>query len=117
MKNIFVFDVMKNKIEKLLKDFDGVIGLSFTDIKTKHTFDINGSEIFPVASTIKIHILVQILKLVEESKLDLNKKIKITKKLLSAGSGILPHLDNEISLTLLDILNFMIHLNIQIIQI
>ena len=111
MNNNFIYEKIKNNIESKFSDFDGVVGLSFTDLKSKYTFDINGSEIFPVASTIKIHILIQILNLVEKNELDLNQNIEITNKLHSAGSGILSHLDNEINLSLLDIINFMIILS------
>ena len=111
MNNNYIYEKIKKNIESKFFDFDGVVGLSFTDLKSKYTFDINGCEIFPVASTIKIHILIQILNLVEKNELDLNQNIEITNKLHSAGSGILSHLDNEINLSLLDIINFMIILS------
>ena len=75
MNNNFIYEIIKKNIEAKFSDFDGVVGLSFTDLKSKYTFDINGSEIFPVASTIKIHILIQILNLVEKNELDLNQNI------------------------------------------
>ena len=48
--------ILGNKIN----EFEGVAGLSIRSLKNKNTLSINGDDIFPTASSIKIHILTQL---------------------------------------------------------
>ena len=52
-------DTLRNKIDA----FNGVAGVSVKSFNSGNSISINGDEIFPTASTIKIHILAKLFHL------------------------------------------------------
>ena len=100
--------------EKLLFEllqYEWVTGLAFKDFVTGHQIEINQNEIFPSASTIKIHIMLKILQLVEKGELSFESVIEVNDSICSPGAGLLSHLDDKIDLTLRNLIHFMIILS------
>ncbi len=108
MNDRWLFQRLEDTVGRLVREFPGVAGVSLKDLKFGSGFSIRGDEIFPTASTIKIHILTQLLTRAEHGELDLNQKIQVTPQLHVPGSGVLTYLEGDVSLTLLDIAILMI---------
>jgi beta-lactamase class A len=66
---------------------DGVVGVSATHIETGRTVSVRGSERFPMASAVKIPFAVQLMSLVDEGKLSLDRMVSLEPKDLHPGSG------------------------------
>ncbi|MDD8031351.1 MAG: class A beta-lactamase-related serine hydrolase [Acidobacteriota bacterium] len=72
--------------------FDGVLGLAVKDLSTGKTFFINENESFPQASSIKIAILLEVLKQAEEKRLQLEDFIELKPEDKVGGGLILAYL-------------------------
>ncbi|UCG34948.1 MAG: serine hydrolase [Candidatus Omnitrophota bacterium] len=72
-----------------------------------HLF-FNEDKEFPAASLIKLPIVAVVFKAVGEDKLQLDKKIRINKKDIENGSGIIKKMKMPVELTIEDLLSFMI---------
>ncbi|MFL2626861.1 MAG: serine hydrolase [Dehalococcoidia bacterium] len=94
---------LENTLVSKINEFEGVAGLSIRSLKNKNTISINGDEIFPTASSIKIHILTQLFSLEEKGMIDLSKRIQFTQDMYGAGSGVIHFLENDPEFSILDI--------------
>jgi len=88
--------VLEKKLISDLRSFsdqlDGVLGLAIKDLSTGRTIFINENEIFPQASSIKMTILLEVLKQAEEGKLKLDEFINLTPEAKVGGGLILAYL-------------------------
>ena len=91
-------DSLWKQLETILKDkitsFDGVAGLALKSLTGEYLISINGDEVFPTASTIKIPVLAKLFSLQEEGEIDLSKRIRFTQDMYGAGSGVIHFLDS-----------------------
>lgn len=83
---------LEKQLELVAKASDGVVGVSATHIETGRTVSLRGSERFPMASAVKIPFAVQLLTLVDEGKVSLDKMVALEPKDLHPGSGTLSEL-------------------------
>lgn len=81
-----------SEIKSLSDQLDGVLGLAIKDLSTGRTIFINENEIFPQASSIKMTILLEVLKQAEEGKLKLDEFINLTPEAKVGGGLILSYL-------------------------
>jgi beta-lactamase class A len=88
--------------------FPGVAGVCVKDLTRVGGFSIRGDEEFPTASTIKIHVLTQLLLRAERGEVDLDEMLHLTPELSVPGSGVLTYLEGEVELTLLNVAILMI---------
>lgn len=78
-----------------IKDsLDGILGLAIKDLVTGKTIFINENEIFPQASSIKIAILMEVLKQAEENRLQLDDFLELKPESKVGGGPILNFLGN-----------------------
>ncbi len=99
---------LERELQRQIADFPGVAGVVLKELSTGQTLAIHGDEIFPTASTIKIHILTQLLVRAEAGEIDLQQRITIQPESHVLGSGVLAYLNGPVELTLLDIAILMI---------
>ncbi len=71
---------------------DGVLGLAVKDLTTGRTFSLNENEIFPQASSIKIAILLEVLKQAEENRRRLDEFVDLKPESKVGGGPILNYL-------------------------
>src|SRR5262249_52089042 len=71
---------------------DGVVGVTAIHIETGRSVSLRGSEAFPMASAFKLPVALQILALVDEGKLSLDKMVALAPPDLHPGSGRLTEL-------------------------
>lgn len=99
---------LQTRLHPLVEDFPGVAGVAVRDVTGDGGFSLNGDEIFPTASTIKIHVLLQLLARAERGEVDLDERIAIDLTNTVQGSGVLWHLRGPVTLSLRDIATLMI---------
>ena len=99
---------LEREITRQIDEFPGVAGVCVKDLKRGSGFSIRGDEEFPTASTIKIHVLTQLLLRAERGEIDLDEPLCLTPDLDVPGSGILTYLEGEVELSWLNVAILMI---------
>lgn len=102
------WQTLQGRIRPLVDSFPGVAGVALRDVTGGGGLSIHGDEIFPTASTIKIHVLLQLLARAERGEVDLNERIPVDLSNVVEGSGVLWHLTGPVELSLRDIAVLMI---------
>jgi len=84
---------LKSKFEHRLQEIaarvDGVMGYAVLDITSGDRFGHLERDVFPTASTIKLAIVYELFKQVDEGKLKLDQTITLDRKHAVGGSGVL----------------------------
>lgn len=70
-------DLLKNKIEPILKNKNAVVGVSIRGIESKDSLNINGELHFPMQSVFKFHIALAVLDKADKGELSLDQEIFI----------------------------------------
>ncbi len=83
---------LEHQIEYVAHATDGIVGVAAVHIETGRSVSLRGAESFPMASTFKLPVAVQILSLVDEGKLTLDKMVSLGPSDLHPGSGTLTDL-------------------------
>lgn len=86
---------LKKKIEALILDFHGEIGVYVKDIKRNKVVDIRGDSVFPTASMVKIPILIGVMDKIERGELQYHEELFYKDSLLYEGVDILGSFKNE----------------------
>ena len=108
MSNALLWQRLEERVTRKIRKFPGVAGAAVKDLNSGQTLSINGDEVFPTASTIKIHILTQLLARAERGELDLDQPMRITSDMHVPGSGVLASMERGVELTVLDVAVLMI---------
>jgi beta-lactamase class A len=108
MSDKLLFQTLERHLRQEIDGFPGVIGLHLHDIYSGQEVTIHGEEIFPTASSIKIHVLAQLLLRAERGEVDLNERLTLPQPDSVQGSGVLAYLHGPIQMSLLDVATLMI---------
>ena len=92
----------------MIYTFPGVAGCSVKSMVDGNSLSVNGDVEFPIASTMKIPILLQLLMRDENGELDINELVDITPEMIYPGSGVISYLEGPVKLSILDIAILMI---------
>ncbi|MFN8486791.1 MAG: serine hydrolase [Caldilineaceae bacterium] len=99
---------LEDNLHRQIAGFPGVAGIAVKDLTDNLTLAINADELFPTASTIKVHILVQLLMRAAAGEVNLQERIPVQPEQHVYGSGVLAYLQGPVEMTLLDIAILMI---------
>lgn len=99
---------LQEKVEEILRARDTTFGISIKNLQTNEEVNINEDQLFQMASVFKIPILLTLFDQVYAGKIDLTKRIKITKKDYVPGSGVIQEMDPGIEVTVKDLATLMI---------
>ena len=100
------------KIQSIAENADAVVGVAIKDLKSGDEYLINADEIFPQASSIKIHILTELYRQAEQGRYRLTDILQLPESVRVGGSGILSELGpKSVSLSLHDYAVLMIVLS------
>jgi beta-lactamase class A len=77
-----------------------MMGVAAVHLESGRSAFLNADEPFPMASTFKVPIAVELLRLVDEGKLDLAKRVEVERPDYSPGSGYLTSLMSQPGLSL-----------------
>ncbi|HWE52133.1 MAG TPA: class A beta-lactamase [Bryobacteraceae bacterium] len=83
---------LEQQLEFVARSTDAVTGIAATQIESGRSLSIKGMESFPMASAFKLPVAIQILSLVDEGKLTLDKMVSLGPADLHPGSGKLTEL-------------------------
>ena len=103
-----MWEQLNERIGEMIDTFPGIAGCCVKSITDGHMISVNGDVEFPIASTIKIPILLQLLMRDEKGELDINEMVDITPEMIYPGSGIITYLEGPLKLSILDIAILMI---------
>jgi beta-lactamase class A len=99
-------------LKALASEPDAVVGVAIRDIRSGEEFVINGDEVFPQASAIKIHILAELYRQAEQGKFRLTEVLPVPASSRVGGSGILNELGTwSVSMSIRDYAVLMIVLS------
>jgi beta-lactamase class A len=82
---------LMRQLEQVAASFDGVLGLAAKDLTSGEMLRINAGLTFPQASSIKMAILIELFRQVQECKVSLSERVEIRHAQTTGGSGILNH--------------------------
>lgn len=101
---------LAQQIESLSHGTDGIVGMSAIHVETGRRVSLHGQQAFPMASTFKVPVSVQIMTLVDEGKLRLDAAVSLRPSDLHPGSGVLTPLlfHPGVSLSLQNLLELML---------
>jgi len=99
---------LEDTLRRQVAGFAGVAGIAVKDLTGNLSLAINADEIFPTASTIKIHILTQLLARAAAGEVDLQERIVVQPEQQVGGSGVITYLAGPVELSLLNLAILMI---------
>ncbi len=99
---------LTQKLQVMAETFPGKVGLYFHDLKSNHIITLNADDLFPMASTYKIPLLLQLYRDKDAGLLTLTEPIKISEEDFVPGFGLLRHFAPGTSLAIKDIALLMI---------
>ena len=91
---------LEREIARLSTVSGGVVGVTAIHLETGRRVSMNGAQRFPMASTFKVPIAVQLLTRIDKGEVKLDQIIEIKQSDLHPGSGTLADLFNKGGLTL-----------------
>jgi beta-lactamase class A len=103
-----VWDQLAGELGARVAEFPGVAGVCVRDLSSGRQIGVRAEEIFPTASTIKMHVLAHLLERAERGEVDLDARIGIGSAQHVPGSGVLTYLDDEAQLSKRDVASLMI---------
>ncbi|MCK4771677.1 MAG: class A beta-lactamase [Candidatus Latescibacteria bacterium] len=86
---------LENEIARLASPSGGTVGVGVIHIETGREIFLNADERFPMASSYKVPIAIQLLTKVDRSEISLQKMIEIEEEDLHPGSGTLSELFDD----------------------
>lgn len=103
-------DRLQNEVTRLAKITDGQVGLSAIHIESRRRVDFHEADRFPMASTFKVPIAVQILSRVDRGEVRLDQMITLEPHDLHPGSGELSNLLKQpgVSLSVRNLIELML---------
>lgn len=92
--------VLTKKLQELVKDFKGDVGIYVHHLKSGKTVEINADTLFPTASMVKIPIMIGIFDKVEKGELKYDSLLMYRDSLLYPGEDIVGTLKDSGRITL-----------------
>ncbi|HVO56721.1 MAG TPA: serine hydrolase [Dongiaceae bacterium] len=108
-KELLLWQKLESEVRETDRQLDGVLGVAILDLSNGHSFLLNADEVFPTASTIKIAVLAEFYRQVQQGKLKFSDSYTLQASDLVSGSGISQELTpGATKLTLRDVAVLMI---------
>lgn len=85
---------LQGKVEELIKEYNGDIGIYIKDLRKNKVVSINADTIFPTASMVKIPILAGVMDKINKGELQYDQPLTYKDSLLYAGVDILGSFKN-----------------------
>ena len=103
---------LEGELDRVADRLDGVVGYAIKDLSTGEAFYRNADLVFPAASSIKLAVLLELMRQAQEGKLSLDEKHTVRRSETVAGDPILYMLgDGTVTMTLRDLAVFMLVLS------
>jgi beta-lactamase class A len=103
---------LEAELSAVANRLDGVLGYAIKDLSTGETFYHNADLVFPTASSIKLTVLLELMRQAQEGKLSLDEKHTVRRSETVGGDPILYMLgDGTVTMTLGDLATLMVVLS------
>jgi beta-lactamase class A len=102
---------LQTQLQTLIAAHRGKVALYAIDLRTGRSVAISADTAVPTASVIKLTVLFEALKQIEEGRVRLTDPLTLTKSDQVEGSGVLTLFDTPLTLTLKDALTLMVDLS------
>jgi beta-lactamase class A len=103
---------LEAKVDEIAASVNGVVGVTILDLATGDRLSVRGDMVFAQASAIKLPLLVELMRQVEEGKYHLDDSVTLEASDMVPGSGVLQHLTpGKVTLTLRDVITLMVTLS------
>lgn len=100
---------LEHQIHTIADSVDGVVGVAIQDPESGEAFAVNGDVVFTQASAIKLPLLVELFRQVDEGRQDLDEIVTLSTRDVVPGSGVLQQLTpGRVRLPLRDVATLMI---------
>jgi beta-lactamase class A len=107
-----LFSKLRGRLEETPMRYAGIVGVAVKDLTTGESLLINGDEVFPVASTIKVPILIEFYRRVEAKTLDPMISVNYVEAHRTGGSGVIKTLTSgAVTMPLIDYVTLMINVS------
>lgn len=83
---------LEKQIRDVIEGEEGEVGVSLLHVETGRALAVNGDTPFPMASTFKVPVLVELLSQVREGRFSLDDELRVRETDLHLGSGMLSSL-------------------------
>jgi beta-lactamase class A len=101
-------DRLRKRIEDVIKRAEGEVGVALRHLESGQGLELNAGSPFPMASTFKLPILVEVMAQVKEGRFSLDDEVSVQKTDQHLGSGTLSSLTAPgIKLTVRNLANLM----------
>ena len=103
-------DRLQDEIATLAKISDGVVGMSAVHVESDRRVSFHGTDLFPMASSFKVPIAVQLLSRVDKGEVKLDQMVTVEPHDLHPGSGTLSNLFSKpgVALSVRNLLELML---------
>lgn len=99
---------LQKQIEAAIRAADAHMGIAMCHLEKGDEIAINADELFPMASVLKIPVLVEAARQLDEGKFTLDDRWELTVAEKNLGSGVLTFFDDGLLPTVRDLLTLMI---------
>lgn len=86
---------LQKEVERLVKGFNGSIGVYVKNLNDNRTVEISADSIFPTASMVKIPILIGVIDKLNKGELSYHQELQYKDSLLYAGVDLLGSFKND----------------------
>jgi beta-lactamase class A len=100
--------VLQERLNELAASFPGRVGIYVRNVETGETVAVQADDTYPMASTYKVAIMVQVFRQVEAGKMSLDERVTLTQSDLRPGSGLFSYMTPGLAPTIHDLLLMMI---------
>lgn len=98
-KQKLLWGKMQRDVERIVNDLDGVAGIAIVDLTSGERLLINGDEVFPQASLIKLPMLAELYRQEEQSRKGTAGKARLTDLYTVRQEDMVPDSDIMLGLT------------------
>ncbi|MFB0519266.1 MAG: serine hydrolase [Acidobacteriota bacterium] len=85
-------NLLQSQIEKIINRVDGVVGVAIKHLESGEEVQVNEDTLFPMASTFKVAVMVEVFHQIKEGKFGLDDEAEMAETDLHLGSGMLSSL-------------------------
>ncbi len=85
-------NLLQSQIEKIIHRVDGVVGVAIKHLESGEEVQVNADTLFPMASTFKVAVMVEVFHQIKEGKFGLDDEAEMAETDLHLGSGMLSSL-------------------------
>ena len=100
--------VLKQRLSDVAASFPGRVGVFVRNVETGAESGVNADDQFPMASTYKVAIMVQVFREAEAGHLSLSQRVTLGPGDRRLGSGLFPYMDTGLNPTIHDLILLMI---------